>query len=100
MAIAERRQYESFRSAAIDELYVELHRLTEDSTVDPSDDPEIQGCIARLRALQSEEAEAMLKRLDDSLHLRPGAGYRALEEARRLLAEHAHPASEDPSTSR
>jgi hypothetical protein len=88
------------RRDAIDELYTELRQLWARSITDPSANPEIQSCFARLRALQEEEAEAIQKSLDESLHLKPGSGYRALEEARKLLAEHARPASKDLPSSR
>jgi dsDNA-specific endonuclease/ATPase MutS2 len=103
VAIADRRQIgarEASRSDAIDALYSELRQLLATSIVDPSENPEIKSRFAQLRALQSEEAEAMRKRLDERLHLKPGAGYQALEEARRLLAEHANSAPEDLPSSR
>ncbi len=85
---------------AIGELYVELRRLIARSADDPSLNPEVQSRLARLRALQGEEAEKIRRHLDEGLSLKPGTGYQALEKARRLLAEHAHPASEDLPSSR
>jgi hypothetical protein len=84
----------------INELYIELRRLNERSAVDPSVNPEIQNRLAQLRALQEEEAQKIRRRLDASLHLKPGTGYQALEEARKLLAEHAHSATKDLPSSR
>lgn len=88
------------RHDLMNKLYAELRQLTASSAVDPSENPEIQSRYTRLRALQEEEAEAIQKSLDESLHLKPGSGYQALEEARRLLAEHARPASKNFSSSR
>jgi len=88
------------RRDAIGELYVELRRLIARSADDPSLNPEVQSRLARLRALQREEAEKIRRSLDEGLSLKPGTGYQALDEARRLLAEHAHPASKDLPSSR
>lgn len=84
----------------IDDLYIELRRLNERSAVDSSVNSEIQNRLAQLRALQAEEAQKIRRHLDASLHLKPGTGYQALEEARRLLAEHAHSAPKDLPSSR
>ena len=85
---------------AIDDLYVELRQLMARSTGDPSLNPEIRSRLAQLRALQAVEAAKIRERLDEGLHLKPGSGYQALEEARRLLAQHAHPAPQDLPSSR
>jgi len=86
---------------AIAELYVELSQIMARSAGDPSVNPEVQSRLARLRALQGEEAERIRRRLDEGLYLQPGTGYQALEEARRLLAEHARrPAPADIPSNR
>jgi hypothetical protein len=85
---------------AINELYVELRQLISRSAGDSSLNPEVQRRLAQLRALQREEAEKIRRSLDEGLHLKPGSGYQALDEARRLLAEYAHPAPQNLSSSR
>lgn len=84
----------------INGLYVELRQLIARSAGNPSLSPEIQRRLTQLRALQREEAQRIRRSLDSGLHLKPGTGYQALEEARRLLAEHAHPAPQNLPSSR
>jgi hypothetical protein len=51
-------------------------------------DSEIEQRLARLRALQQEEAAAMRRRYEARSRLKPGTGWQALSEARKLLSEH------------
>lgn len=74
----------SSREEAINRLYAELRPLMSRAEDDPSLEGEVQAKLARLRKLQTEEAEEMVKRFDASLSLKPGEGYRALKRAREL----------------
>jgi hypothetical protein len=88
------RQDES-RNSAIDALYKELHQLM--SRQEPGLEGEIERKLARLRSLQREEAAAMRQRFEASLHLKPGEGWQALSEARRLLSENENrPSANSP----
>lgn len=64
---------------------------------DPSLEGEVQAKLALLRKLQTEEADEMVKRLDASVSLKPGEGYRALQRAEELLARYEDPASSNAS---
>ncbi|HEX3129627.1 MAG TPA: hypothetical protein VH394_19980 [Thermoanaerobaculia bacterium] len=86
------------RNATIDRLYAELHRLTSQPV--PGADSEIEQRLARLRALQEEEAAAMRQRYEASSPLKPGTGWQALNEARRLLSENENPPSSNPTLQR
>ena len=50
------------------------------AAADPDLQTEIQAKLARLRQLQTEEADEMEKRFDAGLLLKPGEGWQALEE--------------------
>lgn len=89
---------EDTRDAAIDRLYVELRQLM--SRPESSADPEIEQKLAVLRALQKEEAAAMRERYMTRSPLKPGAGWQALSEARKLLSENENPPSQNPTLPR
>ena len=80
---------EGSRNAAIDRLYAELCQLM--SRPEPSADSEIEQKLALLRTLQQEEAAAMRERYIARSPLKPGAGWQALSEARKLLSENENP---------
>jgi hypothetical protein len=88
------------REEAIDQLYTELRPLMSRAAVDPGLRTEVQAKLARLRQLQTEEADEMVKRFDAGLLLKPGEGWQALERARELLARYEDPASSDTPTAR
>jgi hypothetical protein len=79
------------RNASIDALYAELRHLM--NYPEPDSELEIEQKLARLRALQQEEAAAMRRRYEARGDLQPGAGWRALSQARTLLSENENPAS-------
>ncbi len=83
------------RNAAIDAIYAELHRLM--SSPAPGSEPEIEQKLARLRALQQEEAATMRRRYESRAHLKPGMGWQALSQARALLSENENPTSANPA---
>ena len=87
----------SSREEAINRLYAELRPLMSRAEDDPTLEAEVQTKLARLRKLQTEEAEEMVKRFDVSLSLKPGEGYQALERARELLARYEDPAPSNAS---
>lgn len=89
---------EDTRDAAIDRLYSELRQLM--SQPESSADPEIEQKLARLRALQQEEAAAMRERYIARSPLKPGAGWQALSEARKLLSENENPPAQNPTLPR
>jgi hypothetical protein len=89
---------ESSRDAAIDRLYAELRQLM--SRPESSADSEIEQKLALLRALQQEEAAAMRERYIARSPLKPGAGWQALNEARKLLSENENPPSKNPTLPR
>jgi hypothetical protein len=74
----------SSREEAINRLYAELRPLMSRAEDDPSLEGEVQAKLARLRKLQTEEADEMVKRFEASLSLKPGEGDRTLERAREL----------------
>lgn len=77
------------KSSEIDHLYGELHQLLEQD-----ENPEVsEERLESLRALQEEEADWLQRNFESRLHLKPGAGWKALENARRLLED------EDPAAS-
>jgi hypothetical protein len=65
---------------------------------DPSLEEEVQTKLARLRKLQTEEADEMVKRFEASVSLKSGEGYRALRRAEELLARYEDPSSSNAST--
>jgi len=69
----------------IDSLYTELRALMVRLPEEPDLEDEVEHRFAELRQLQQEEAAAMRKRFESRLHLPPGAGWAALQEARRQL---------------
>lgn len=83
------------RNAAIDALYAELRQLM--SRPEPGADSEIEQRLAQLRALQREEAAAMRQRYEARTHLKPGTGWQALSQARKLLSENENPTSANPT---
>jgi hypothetical protein len=87
----------SSREEAINRLYAELRPLMSRAEDDPSLEGEVQAKLALLRKLQTEEADEMVKRLDASVSLKPGEGYRALQRAEELLARYEDPASSNAS---
>jgi hypothetical protein len=86
---------EDTRDAAIDRLYAELRQLM--SRPESSAASEIEQKLALLRALQQEEAAAMRERYIARSPLKPGAGWQALSEARKLLSENENPPSQNPT---
>lgn len=86
------------RDAAIDRLYAELRQLM--SRPESSAASEIEQKLALLRALQQEEAAAMRERYIVRSPLKPGAGWQALSEARKLLSENENPPSQNPTLPR
>jgi hypothetical protein len=89
---------EGSRNAAIDRLYAELRQLM--SRPGSSADSEIEQKLALLRTLQQKEAAAMRERYIARSPLKPGAGWQALDEARRLLSENENPPSQNPTLPR
>jgi hypothetical protein len=87
----------SSREEAINRLYAEWRPLMSRAVADPSLEEEVQAKLARLRKLQTEEADEMVKRFEASLLLKPGEGDRTLERARELLAQYEDPASSNAS---
>ena len=75
----------------IDQLYRELRQLRDRSSGDPHSEA-IQLQMERLRDLQQREALELRQRLEASLSLKSGAGYKALQEAQRLLTRDEDPA--------
>ena len=88
----------SSREEAINRLYAELRPLMSRAEDDPSLEEEVQTKLARLRKLQTEEADDMVKRFEASLSLKSGEGYRALKRAEELLARYEDPSSSNAST--
>ena len=76
---------EDSRDAAIDRLYAELRQLL--SRPESSAASEIEQKLALLRGLQQKEAAAMRERYIARSPLKPGVGWQALSEARKLLSE-------------
>lgn len=76
-----------------------LRQLREHSDASPQEEL-IRSRMARLRDLQQREALALRRRLEAGLSLKPGAGYQALREAKRLLTRDEDPASSDESSVR
>lgn len=74
---------EDSRDAVIDRLYAELRQLM--NRPESSAASEIEQKLALLRSLQKEEAAAMRERYTTRSPLKPGAGWQALSEARKLL---------------
>jgi hypothetical protein len=83
------------RAEEISSLYRELRQLEAESS-GPS--ARMEKKLSRLRELQSEEAAEMRQRFEASLHLPPGDGRSALQEARRLLGRHEDPSLPDPAS--
>jgi hypothetical protein len=89
---------EGSRNAAIDRLYAELRQLM--SRPDSSAASEIEQKLALLRGLQLKEAAAMRERYIARSPLKPGAGWQALSEARKLLSENENSPSQNPALPR
>ncbi|MCP4659300.1 MAG: hypothetical protein GY856_28145 [bacterium] len=75
------------RPDEIDQLYGELKDLNARIAQEPALEDEITEKLNRLRRLQAAEALEMRNRFQAQLPLRPGAGWKALEEAERLLGD-------------
>lgn len=81
------------KSSEIDQLYAELRQLfAQEESREATE--KIQARLEELRTLQEEEADWLQRRFESRLHLKPGTGWKALENARRLL-EDEDPASAD-----
>ena len=89
---------EDTREAAIDRLYAELRQLM--GQPESSAASEIEQKLALLRTLQQEEAAAMRERYIAHSPLKPGAGWQALSEARKLLSENENPPTQNPTLPR
>jgi hypothetical protein len=85
---------EGSRDATIDRLYAELRQLMSHPE---GSELEIEQRLAHLRTLQQEEAAAMRQRYEDRSHLKPGTGWQALSQARKLLSENENPSSANPT---
>jgi hypothetical protein len=83
----------------IDDLYQELTDLYQRLPNDPDLKPTIEARMMRLRELQAAEAKKMREQLEARSPLKPGEGWAALHEARRLLDEYEDPASSDSASS-
>lgn len=70
------------------------------ASVDPSLEKEVQTKLSLLRQLQSAEADEMEKRFEETLLLKPGEGWKALERAREILARYENPSAPDTPTER
>jgi hypothetical protein len=88
------------RSRAISALYAELHQLMARRETEPRIEEQIRDRLAELRKLQEEEAEEMRQRFEANSSLKPGEGWKALREARELLARYEDPAAAHPSSAR
>ena len=89
---------EGSRDAAIDRLYAELRQLM--SRPESSAASEIEKKLALLRGIQLKEAAAMRERYIARSPLKPGAGWQALSEARKLLSENENSPSQNPALPR
>jgi hypothetical protein len=81
------------RNKAIGDLYASLGALL---SAAPDREKERERRFARLRELQTEEAAAMQRWFDEHSPLKPGEGFRAIREARELLARYENPPATDP----
>ncbi|HKV09418.1 MAG TPA: hypothetical protein VJ725_14840 [Thermoanaerobaculia bacterium] len=80
------------RNKAIGNLYASLGALL---GAPPDRAEERERNFARLRELQEEEAAAMQRWFDEHSPLKPGEGFRAIREARALLARYENPPATD-----
>jgi len=85
------------REAEIDRLYQRLHECSD--SVEPSVVEEHERLQKQLRRLQEQEADAMESRFVEQCALPPGQGYAALALGESLIAEYAHLAEDDSSSS-
>jgi serine/threonine-protein kinase len=83
----------------IEQLYRELRHLMDHSAESPQTEA-VRRRMERLRELQQQEALALRQQIEAGLSLKPGAGYQALREAKRLLTRDEDPASSDESSVR
>jgi hypothetical protein len=89
---------EDARNASIEGLYAELCQLMSRPETDV--DLEIEQRLERLRTLQQKEAAVMRQRYEARSRLKPGTGWQALSEARKLLSENENPPSPNPTLPR
>ncbi|MCP5110978.1 MAG: hypothetical protein GY953_09100 [bacterium] len=81
------------RNARIDALYAEIRGLMSSGQAEPAAREVVRDRVEELRKLQQLEAEAMHRRFESRLSFPSGTGLKALENARRLLADDADPAA-------
>lgn len=72
--------------AKIESLYGTIRDLVVRSHTEPGLRREIGLHLAELRRLQELEASEIWKRFEERRHLKPGSGWRLLEEAKKRLA--------------
>ncbi len=85
------------RNARIDALYSEVRQLMRPGQAEPAARELVRDHLEELQELQKLEAEAMRRRFESRLSFPPGTGLKALENARRLLADDADPTATDDS---
>jgi len=83
----------------IDCLYRELTHLYQRLATEPGVKPTIEARMARLRELQAAEAKEMRQLIESQFRLKPGEGWKALQEARDLIAKYEHSAAPDSAPS-
>jgi C4-dicarboxylate-specific signal transduction histidine kinase len=88
------------RSRAISALYAELHELISRQNAEPHVEDQIRRRFAELRSLQEEEADEIRQRFETNAALKPGEGWKALREARELLAQYEDPSPAHSTASR
>jgi hypothetical protein len=84
------------RNRAIAALYSELRPLMARQDRSPDLEERIRLRLARLQELQMEEAEEIRRQFETVW--KPGEGLKALEDARRILAEYEDPSATDFSS--
>ena len=82
----------------ITNLYSELEELMARVDEDQRLTEVIEDRFTELRELQLEEAKAMRKRFEARFHLKPGSGWEALRQAKRLVHEAKHFAEADATS--
>lgn len=98
-ADAEKQRFEPLRrEEEIESLYRELRNLMGRADDGPGVEAQIASRLTRLRQLQKEEAAEMRASIESQFHLKPGEGWEALREARRLLSRDEDPSSADAAT--
>lgn len=73
-------------SDSIDSLYAELRCLQMKEAL-PGAAKRAEEIFLQLRKLQEEEAVRFQRKFESRLHLEPGTGWQALENAKRLLED-------------